>query len=158
MKPIVQHYQKLPTEKGNYLLFFHFPEKQNLEIGALGSQTLCKGKYLYAGSALGLGGIRARVKHHFTSNAKPHWHMDYLRPHLCWIAVAWKITPERLECRWIERLLGNLAEIPVHGFGASDCRSRCPAHLVRITHSPQAVLKMLGEDGDLGIMYNKANF
>ena len=39
----------------------------------------------------------------------------------------------RLECTWVKRLLAlNGASAPAPGFGSSDCRNGCPAHLVRL--------------------------
>ena len=39
----------------------------------------------------------------------------------------------RLECTWVKRLLALLgASAPAPGFGSSDCRNGCPAHLVRL--------------------------
>ena len=69
-----------------------------------------------------------------------HWHVDTLR-RLAWVggcvytlqASVANPTGLRLECRWSQALssLPGVA-IPVGGFGASDCRSGCPAHLVAV--------------------------
>ena len=37
------------------------------------------GYYVYLGSALGPGGLRARITHHQKLSPRPHWHIDYLR-------------------------------------------------------------------------------
>lgn len=91
---------------------------------------LPEGTYAYAGSANGPGGISARVARHMRREKKPHWHVDALT------MAAARITalafPGGRECRLMERLLASgQAEIPVVGFGSSDCRT-CEAHLARI--------------------------
>ena len=37
---------------------------------------LAPGCYVYAGSARGPGGIRARVRRHLRPDKTPHWHID----------------------------------------------------------------------------------
>jgi len=45
--------------------------------------------------------------------------------------VFYRVTEEPLECHWSQALAkAPGAEIPRAGFGASDCRSGCAAHLV----------------------------
>ena len=89
---------------------------------------LQSGFYVYVGSALGPGGICARVNHHLRNSPRPHWHIDYLRPHAnveeVWLCHGRK----RREHSWA-RLLSSMpgVSVPMLGFGSSDCA--CEAHL-----------------------------
>ena len=38
-----------------------------------------KGYYVYVGSAMGSGGVAARLKHHSKISKKLHWHLEYLQ-------------------------------------------------------------------------------
>lgn len=87
------------------------------------------GPLVYAGSARGGGGIRARLRRHFRRGKPVHWHVDELTNaarHLSAVAV-----PLGSECDLVDRLVdsGRFA-FALPGFGASDCR-RCTAHLLR---------------------------
>ncbi len=147
-----------PTSKGNYLLIFEITQPNFVDIGSLGRQAFPMGLYVYAGSALGPGGLQARIRHHVRPSLKPHWHMDYLKPYITWQAVGWKITNQRLECDWSQQLLLAGATAPVPRFGASDCQNRCPAHLLHLNHLPLDVFKIIDIREDAFIMYNKSNF
>ena len=92
--------------------------------------TLPAGQYLYAGSAWGPGGIRARLGRHQRPGNKRHWHIDHL------IAVGTIETtiafPGARECEIVAfSLAAGAAGVPVPGFGASDCRI-CPSHLLAV--------------------------
>ncbi|MGD1103787.1 MAG: DUF123 domain-containing protein [Terriglobia bacterium] len=52
-----------------------------IQIGRRGTMQLQRGYYVYLGSALGPGGLRARIAHHQKLSTRPHWHIDYLRAH-----------------------------------------------------------------------------
>lgn len=118
-------------QPGTYLLLLHLEQPlAALDIGQLGAYAFTAGTYLYVGSALGAGGLAARLAHH-RRRYKPraHWHIDYLRPHTT-LREIWSIVcPQRLETAWGRALLAlpNL-QTPVPGFGASD--SPLPTHLL----------------------------
>ena len=83
------------------------------------------GYYVYLGSALGPGGLRARIAHHQKPSSRPHWHIDYLRAHTRFHCVWFSYSPRRREHQWAraaQRMSG--AKIPLFGFGASDCDCR----------------------------------
>jgi len=125
----------LSSEKGTYALILKANAKFHCQIGKLGTMTGEAGNYIYVGSAFGSGGIAARLKHHLAIAKKPHWHLDYLRPHLqpgeVWISV----SSERLEHRWAEMILDLPgAVIPLNTFGSSDCR--CKSHLFYFSKTP----------------------
>ncbi|MBN1641986.1 MAG: GIY-YIG nuclease family protein [Anaerolineae bacterium] len=106
-----------------------------LDVGRLGKVTVPEGWCFYAGSALGPGGLAARLGRHRRVDKRPHWHIDYL---LCQATPVadWRIaSPARLECAWADALLQlPTASTPVRRFGASDCR--CRTHLVHVTRLP----------------------
>ncbi|MBP1928824.1 Uri superfamily endonuclease [Methanolinea mesophila] len=100
-----------------------------VQIGALGERFFPEGYYVYAGSALGSGGLQARVGRHIrvaaTPGSRTHWHIDHLLhdPSFRLAGVYCAETGERKECS----LAGALGGGKVHWFGSSDCR--CPSHL-----------------------------
>lgn len=61
---------------------------------------------------------------------KLHWHIDYLlvNPHTEWAGEA--VLENGIECRISKRIAAMRGvTAPVPGFGSSDCRSGCTAHL-----------------------------
>lgn len=132
---------RFPPKKGTYGLLLHLPESQQITVGRLGDFAFTAGYYLYLGSALGSGGLAARLKRHLRAEKDPFWHIDYLRQVGVVTAVCWLQSPERYEHEWAaaaQQLPG--ATIPAPRFGASDCR--CPAHLFQFDQPPD--LSLLG--------------
>lgn len=91
--------------------------------------TLPAGRYAYAGSARGPGGIAARVARHMSRDKRPHWHIDQLT--LATSKISALALPGGSECELVRSLLDRGARVPIPGFGSSDCRT-CPAHLLGI--------------------------
>ena len=120
------------TDGGTYALVLSVPEPLRLAIGALGEHRLGEGGYAYVGSALGPGGF-ARVDRHRRvaggDHDARHWHVDHLtgHPKTALVGVE-RVAGENRECAVADGLRRR-GEVPVTGFGASDCD--CPAHLVR---------------------------
>jgi Uri superfamily endonuclease len=116
-----------PTEKGAYVLILRlktpvsFPwRKRRVE--------LLSGWYVYAGSGNGPGGIRGRLRHHLRPEKTPHWHIDHLTNIASPIRMFVGISGS--ECDIIARLSAVPGfEMPLKGFGSSDCRT-CGAHLL----------------------------
>ena len=71
--------QTIPQKPGSYLLWLHLRQPQDLTVGRLGRFSFPSGDYIYLGSALGPGGLRARLGRHLQGSGKPHWHIDHLR-------------------------------------------------------------------------------
>lgn len=139
---------------GSYVFALWLPRPRSIAVGRFGEIAFPAGWYLYAGSAFGPGGLRARLARHqrrirdtarnggrTSTGAKractkrAHWHVDYLREEAIWGGAWASASGQRLECEWaaaLRRLPG--AQIIAPGFGASDCR--CPAHLVHIGQLP----------------------
>lgn len=100
-------------------------------MGALGRIELAEGRHAYAGSALGPGGVRARLARHVGRRGRRHWHVDHLRGATRPVEAWWVHDGRRLECRWAAAVAGLPGcGRPAAGFGASDCG--CPGHLVRL--------------------------
>lgn len=124
----------LPVEAGAYSLTFRLDGPMILPIATLRNPVLAAGDYVYAGSAFGPGGIRARVTRHLRADKKPHWHIDHLSALASCIDV--RTYPGERECALVADMLAEGAEFPVPGFGSSDCRD-CAAHLVLLAAGNQ---------------------
>lgn len=121
--------------RGVYALLLSLPQRQTLSIGQLGQFEFPAGFYLYLGSALGPGGLEARLRRHIRRDKKRHWHIDWLRASAT-LEVIWaRRIDTRLECDWA-RTAATLpaASIPAPRFGASDCH--CPSHLYHYPARP----------------------
>jgi Uri superfamily endonuclease len=123
------------TKHGTYALILASSSDRLTEIGKLGQLLLQPGYYVYAGSAFGPGGIKARIAHHTRISQRTHWHIDYLRSVLLLDEVWYSYDSEKREHRWADafsRLKG--ATLPIAGFGASDCS--CKSHLYLLRSKP----------------------
>jgi Uri superfamily endonuclease len=142
--------QNFPNGPGSYALLLFLDRPQELQIGRLRPAQLPSGVYIYLGSAWGPGGLRARLNHHLCGQGSLHWHIDYLRRKARVVSVytlsstTVEISAIRLECLW-SQTLANLdgAFCPVPGFGASDCRASCPAHLIVFKAIPEDLAEVL---------------
>lgn len=127
--------QLIPPGPGTYALQLVLPEPINLLVGRLERVRLTPGCYVYAGSALGPGGLRGRLLRHVRSDKRIHWHIDYLAAvaqlHEIWLMEG----SHRQECQWAS-WFGKLpvASAPIARFGAADCG--CAAHLARLNEPP----------------------
>lgn len=122
--------ESLPREGGAYLLLFDIQDALKLSLKNRPSMSLFPGLYVYAGSANGPGGLRARVGRHLKGAEKPHWHIDHVTstcPPICAFVV-----PYATECALAEGIRANFAAtFPIPGFGASDCRE-CDSHFLAL--------------------------
>jgi Uri superfamily endonuclease len=120
---------------GTYVLVLSSRSTDLIQIGRLGALQLQSGFYVYVGSALGPGGVRARLAHHLKLSRRPHWHIDYLRAHTSVEEVWYRLDGQRLEHVWAERIsLAEGASVPLVGFGSSDCG--CESHLIFFRQRP----------------------
>ena len=92
-------------------------------IGRLGEFEFPAGRYLYTGSAR--RGLEARIARHLRAAKTLRWHVDYLVA-APGVRVTRVLRSTRDECRLNQASRGTVL---VPGFGASDCRSGCGAHL-----------------------------
>ena len=126
----------IKPEPGTYALIFSCASNACIQIGRLGTMPLQRGYYVYVGSALGPGGLRARIAHHQKLSAQPHWHVDYLRAHTKLHAVWLNYDGKRHEHEWARAMQEERgATIPLPRFGASDCR--CASHLYFFKRVPR---------------------
>ena len=109
-----------------YQLHIRLDRNTTIQVGALGRHRFPAGDYIYTGSAR--RNIEARVQRHYRDTKKLHWHIDYLLHSPAASIVEVKLSAEP-ECRLNQSTEGD---IPVPGFGASDCHNGCRSHLKRI--------------------------
>jgi Uri superfamily endonuclease len=125
----------MTKEPGTYALLLRASSAQSVEVGALGSMAVDPGWYVYVGSAFGSGGLQARVERHVRGDGALHWHVDYLRAATDLEAVWYTHDEARRECAWATCLRERVgAQVPLAGFGASDCD--CEAHLTAFEAPP----------------------
>ncbi|MDA7947035.1 MAG: GIY-YIG nuclease family protein [Hyphomicrobiaceae bacterium] len=119
----------LPAVAGAYLLILGLREAILLTRPRASQPPLLEGWYVYAGSARGPGGIRARLARHLHHDKRAHWHVDQLTMRRS--VTAWAVPlPGETECDLVSRLVGSGHFEATHpGFGSSDC-NRCAAHLL----------------------------
>ena len=126
-----ENYTELPAVPGAYILIVDLAEKTVLTIRKFQGTVLEPGRYTYFGSARGPGGIKARCRRHLRKDKKLHWHIDHLTTRASSLGVA--AYPGGNECQLASSLLADTtSEIPVPGFGSSDCKT-CKSHLFRIS-------------------------
>ena len=118
-------------DSGCYQLKIKIKQNISLKIGALGKRSFPKGDYVYTGSAM--KNLSKRIARHQSKEKKLHWHIDYLlaHPKVELVEVVSYPSEIREECRYNQIMIKKKAEIPVLGFGSSDCK-KCPSHLLKI--------------------------
>jgi len=127
---------------GAYELEISLSRLAEVQVGKLGCFHFPRGRYVYIGSAN--AGLRGRVDRHLRfAKEKPdkgHWHIDaLLRLTQARIANV-RLYPDAIECdiaREVSQRPGPGVTVPAPGFGATDCRNKCPAHLFRF-RKPQS--------------------
>lgn len=128
---------EISDRPGTYALWLQLGGDREIAVGRLGRFPFAAGLYAYVGSALGPGGVAARVARHLRRCTSPHWHVDYLRAAARPVRVWWAAGERRQECAWAAALAQMPgATLPVAGFGASDCS--CSTHLIRLPALPAA--------------------
>ena len=121
--------EEAPSEPGAYVLCLRLGARLSIDIPSLPAGCLASGWYLYAGSARGSGGIRARLRRHFRSTKKLHWNIDRLTVNAGQFAAL--ASADHSECELVDELLkSNRFSIAPAGFGSTDCRL-CESHLLR---------------------------
>ena len=117
--------------KGAYALLIEVSSKAKLVVGALGVMEFNPGIYVYVGSALGPGGIEARVARHLKGEKRLKWHIDYLlaAEGVSVRKVIFSEAGRGDECR-VVGVLKELGLKVVDRFGACDCKMGCGGHLL----------------------------
>lgn len=111
-----------------YQLWIELRRPLKVRVGVLGAIHFAKGMYIYTGRAARC--LRARVLRHVHGAQRLHWHIDYLlaQRNARVERVILASTDPAEECR-SNHGAGERGGIAVPGFGASDCRNGCRAHL-----------------------------
>jgi Uri superfamily endonuclease len=94
------HPATLPSGKGSYALLLRLNNHTQIQIGRLGQRPFAAGYYLYLGSALGSGGLAARLRRHLSVDKRPFWHIDYLRRHSDVVTIWYEESLIRREHEW----------------------------------------------------------
>ncbi len=126
--------QRVDRAPGTYALLLELREPTELQVGSLGRIRFASPFYMYFGSALGPGGLAARLEHHLQQARRAHWHIDYLRRVAALLGAWHTCDTTRLECTWVDAasLLRGVSRVP--RFGSSDCR--CHSHLLAAQRLP----------------------
>jgi Uri superfamily endonuclease len=128
-----------------------------IEVGRLGTVRFRAGYHIYVGSALGPGGLEARVGRHFrlaaTHEGRPHWHIDrlLLSPDVTLAGAVLGATAEDFECRTAAAIGGEA----VPGFGCTDCS--CQSHLFFRLEKPFAEIEDVFRRAGLVPQIRKSN-
>jgi len=122
-------------QSGAYIMVIRLSRETHIAVGQLGEYHFAEAFYCYIGSAMGPGGLTARLARHLRPHQKPHWHIDYLLRQAAVVQI-WEVpSSERLECDCAQTLLSvDGAQAPIQGFGSSDCN--CETHLVYFSSPP----------------------
>ena len=125
----------MKPKPGTYALLLRSDASTCTRIGRWGRLNVRPGYYIYVGSALGPGGVLARVSRHCREQKTRHWHIDYLREFTIPVSVWYSHSPTRLEHCWADAVAKLNETEPVKGFGCSDCR--CNSHLSFSAREPE---------------------
>ena len=69
---------QIPAQLGAYLLLIELTKVTDVKLSNKRRASLVPGRYLYAGSAYGPGGLRARIARHMRRAKVQRWHVDQL--------------------------------------------------------------------------------
>lgn len=132
---------------GHYVVVLYLGRTSCLAVGRKGVRRFPRGWYVYVGRAR--RGLAGRLGRHLSPGPRrQHWHVDALTSSPGVRAVQARVLPLEgvTECGIVRWILGaEGAEVPVPGFGSSDCGPPCPAHLVRFPNrrAVEAALRRL---------------
>ena len=115
----------MPNENNanSYQLIIRLKQRCQIQVGALGRFDFEAGYYVYSGSAK--LNIEARLARHCRKDKPLRWHIDYLTS-LPQAEVIETRTFDGDECQLNQACPGTII---APGFGASDCKAGCGAHL-----------------------------
>ncbi len=121
-------------DTGIYIAVFYMPKGRSIHVGRLGRLRFRQGIYFYVGSAL--RNLSARLERHSKKRKSLHWHIDYLSVKAQMLGAITIDGSQELECK-LAKDLGEMFELAVPGFGASDCR--CDGHLFYAKELPKNI-------------------
>ena len=119
-------------DSGVYQITIQIKKKTSIKIGELGEFTFEPGTYIYTGRAK--KGLQKRIQRHLRKEKRCFWHIDYLLQSNNAEITNIAITSDnyRTECAQNKDTQNHNAQIPISGFGSSDCKNHCKAHLVLV--------------------------
>jgi Uri superfamily endonuclease len=124
--PLLAH----PSQRGQRVpalsLLIDVPKAIQLEVGRLGRIEFPAGRYVYTGSAR--RALEAQIARHVRPDKPQRWHIDWLTT-VPGVTARVHLRSTRPECELNQATPGTIL---VGGFGASDCRAGCGAHLKRL--------------------------
>ncbi len=106
----------------SYRLFLRLHQPVSVSIAKTAAR-LPAGWYVYVGSAKRKWAFR--LQRHCQQQKSVHWHIDQLTTHPA-VEIRAYVLSRLPECELVRRTRGAIL---IPGFGASDCRQRCGAHL-----------------------------
>lgn len=130
--------ESIPSDKGVYVVFLRCDKSADIKVGSLGSISVRKGYYAYVGSAYGGGGLKSRLSRHLKTAKKCRWHIDYIRRHMKAVSLWYTTESVEAEHRIAQQFIKMGAEVPMKGFGSSDCK--CISHLFYLDNIPKCFL------------------
>ena len=118
------------NNSGVYQIRLMVDKKCRITIGKLGEFTFPEGQYVYTGRAG--KNLTQRISRHKRLAKKRFWHIDYILSNKHVRILDINVVSRRSddECIENQKLLKECASIVVKGFGATDCKSNCGAHLL----------------------------
>ncbi|MFW9808933.1 MAG: DUF123 domain-containing protein [Candidatus Thorarchaeota archaeon] len=121
--------------KGAYTLIIQVEKDVSIKILSQYEVEFKSGIWVYVGSAMGSGStsLENRIKRHFRSQKKIHWHIDYLLVRDAKLIKAfWAESPVHIECDIAQKIQSrDEFQVGPKNFGSSDCQKRCSAHIFR---------------------------
>jgi len=115
-------------DSGVYIAVLYMSKDRLIRVGKLGRLHFRKGIYFYVGSAQ--RNLSKRLERHSKKKKALRWHIDYLSVKAKVLGAITIAGPRELECQ-LARKLSGMFEVPVPGFGVSDCR--CGGHLFYVS-------------------------
>ena len=141
-------------QQGIYVLIIKVSKSIRQVIGKMGEKEFAAGFYSYTGRAR--KGLGKRLSRHLSPQKQLHWHIDYLlqSPECQIVRIYIFSLTQNTECGINQRFLSlSEAQVICPGFGASDCRQACGAHLVYLGISPLSDSKLKKICSDAVVAY-----
>jgi len=120
-----------------YSILLHLKREIILGVGSLGVIKFPRGYYIYTGRDR--KNVDKRIQRHMKKGKRCRWHVDYLTSpcHVKFVDFVIHTASADYECKINKRISGLPgASIITPGFGSSDCRDSCGAHLIYFKEKP----------------------
>lgn len=116
-------------DKGSYVLLIRLASPCDVVLRGKNGM-LEPGLYAYCGSAMGPGGLKARIERHRRRDKKIHWHVDQVTTQVPVYKVG--VSFDLSECHLVDLLARQTgAGFPIPGFGSTDCQD-CKSHFLKL--------------------------